>query len=333
MFSKEKFIHAFLSESNWDFRETALSLFRYQAKENMIYREFVDTLHINPDKITRLEDIPFLPIEFFKQHPVKTGNFLPEVVFTSSGTTQTIVSKHFVEQLSIYKKSFTRCFNQFLGEPEEYIIIALLPSYTERDSSSLVYMMNELIQASKHPLSGFAELNETTAKKIEQLDNEAKMANRRLLLAGVSFALLHLCEHHRLNLAQSVILETGGMKGRRKEITREELHAKLQDKLAPSGIISEYGMTELLSQAYTLNGGTSFFTPPQMKVLVRDINDPFCILPKLKNGALNIIDLANISSCAFLATADIGKIHPDDSFEVLGRLDNSDLRGCNLMYY
>jgi len=333
MFSKESFIQDIFGESMADFNKSALSLFRYQAIGNPVYRKFLTELHINASDINRIEDIPFLPIEFFKRHQVKTGYFKPELVFTSSGTTQSVTSTHYLEASSIYIKSFTLGFHQFLGAPEEYIIIALLPSYTERGSSSLVYMVNHLIQSSQHPLSGFARLNESTASKIQQLDSKAKKANRKLLLIGVSFALLHLCDHHLLHLNQTIIIETGGMKGRRKEITREELHAEIKNKLNPQRIISEYGMTELLSQAYTIDGGTSFFTPPRMKVLVRDINDPFCILPKMKNGALNIIDLANISSCAFLATSDIGKTGEDGSFEVLGRIDNSDLRGCNLMYY
>ncbi len=333
MFSKESFIQDIFSEGLVDFNKSALSLFQYQANANPVYGTFLKELHINTGNITRIEDIPFLPIEFFKRHQVKTGDFTPELIFTSSGTTQSVTSSHFVEDSSIYKKSFTGGFHRFLGNPEEYIIAALLPSYTERGSSSLVYMVNHLIQASAHSLSGFIGLDESTATKLQGLDGEAKNANRKLLVIGVSFALLHLCDHHLLQLNHTIIIETGGMKGRRKEITREELHAEIKNKLSPQLIISEYGMTELLSQAYTTNGGTSFFTPPQMKVLVRDINDPFCILPKMKNGALNIIDLANISSCAFLATSDIGKTGEDGSFEVLGRIDNSDLRGCNLMYY
>ncbi|MBX7205247.1 MAG: acyl transferase [Bacteroidia bacterium] len=333
MFSKESFIKDIFSESIADFNKSALSLFRYQASANPVYREFLRELHINASDINSIEDIPFLPVEFFKRHQVKTGDFKPELVFTSSGTTQSVTSSHYVESSSVYIKSFIRGFHQFLGNPEEYIIIALLPSYTERGSSSLVYMVNYLIKAGQHPLSGFVPLNESTASKIQQLDSEAKKANRKLLLVGVSFALLHLCDHHLLHLNHTIIIETGGMKGRRKEITREELHAEIKNKLNPKSIISEYGMTELLSQAYTIDGRTSFFTPPQMKILVRDINDPFCILPEMKNGALNIIDLANVSSCAFLATSDIGKTSEDGSFEVLGRIDNSDLRGCNLMYY
>tara|TARA_B110000027_G_scaffold84405_1_gene89587 strand:- start:2573 stop:3412 length:840 start_codon:yes stop_codon:yes gene_type:complete len=277
--------------------------------------------------VKTVQQIPFLPIQFFKSHTIVSNSKSAEATFTSSGTTGSIVSKHFVSDLEIYKQSFRRGFKSFYGAIEEYTVLALLPSYLEREGSSLVYMANDMIAQSKQPQSGFY-LHDLEALKDTLLKLEAK--GQKTLLIGVSYALLDLIEAHSFELKHTIVMETGGMKGQRKELVKSELHALLKKGFGVDTIHSEYGMTELLSQAYSKGKGL-FETPPWMKILTRDPEDALSIQPIGKSGGVNIIDLANINSCAFIATQDLGKIKPDGRFEVLGRFDQSDIRGCNLM--
>ena len=309
------------------FAEKALELFKFQFEENPVYRSFCDLLYKHPSDVQKLEDIPFLPIEFFKTHKVISSKKDIQQTFTSSGTTGNVVSQHHVADLDIYKKSFQKGFAHFYGNIEDYTVLALLPSYLEREGSSLVYMVEDMIQESKHPKSGFY-LNNLDALKQTLLELET--SRQKTLLIGVSYALLDLVEFHQFELKHTIIMETGGMKGRRKELIKSELHAILKKGFGVNTIHSEYGMTELLSQAYSKGNGL-FSTPPWMKVLVRDPEDSLTILEEKKSGGINIIDLANINSCAFIATQDLGKIHTNGTFEVLGRFDQSDIRGCNLM--
>ncbi|MBT8222793.1 MAG: acyl transferase [Eudoraea sp.] len=310
-----------------EFGPLALDIFRLQYRENTTYRTFCQHLGIAPGQVDTTERIPFLPIQFYKTHKVYTGEFSPEIIFSSSGTTGQVPSKHFVADKSIYHKSFFRSFQQFYGSPGDYCILALLPSYLEREGSSLVYMVNALIDKSAHPESGFyLHEHKLLAEKLHRLDSKGT----RVLLIGVSFALLDLVEKYSFRLKNTLVMETGGMKGRRKEMIREELHKKLRDGFGVPTIHSEYGMTELLSQAYSTGDGR-FECPPWMKVLIRDPEDPLTILPPGKTGGVNIIDLANLNSCSFLGTQDLGKLLPEGGFEILGRFDHADLRGCNLM--
>jgi phenylacetate-coenzyme A ligase PaaK-like adenylate-forming protein len=309
------------------FLELALEIFRFQADQNPVYKAYIDHLGIRPDTIETLEDIPFLPIEFFKEHKVVTGDYKPAQIFESSGTTGTNTSKHYICDLQLYHRSFTSTFKQFYGDPSTYCILALLPSYLERKHSSLVYMANELISLSRHPGSGFyLDDYKSLILQLETLEKE----NQSTLLLGVSFALLDLAEQLPIELKNTIVMETGGMKGRREELTRQELHERLSLSFRQGAIHSEYGMTELLSQAYSKKDGI-FHKPPWMKVLIRDPYDPLSIMSRGSSGGINIIDLANLYSCSFIATQDIGKLAQDGGFEVLGRFDNSDIRGCNLM--
>lgn len=310
-----------------DFTKEVLITFQFQVKNNPIYKQFVQLLKINIDDIDRIEKIPFLPIQFFKTHKIVSNNNKIQQTFYSSGTTGSTLSKHFVTDLDIYKTSFTKGFNHFYGNIEDYTILALLPNYLERDGSSLIYMIKNLIQKTKKKESGFY-LNNLfeLSKKLNELDRKGE----KVLLIGVSFALLNLIELNQFQLKNTIIMETGGMKGRRKEIIRTELHELLKNGFGVDKIHSEYGMTELLSQAYSTGNGI-FKTPPWMKILIRDTEDSLTIFPHNKAGGINIIDLANINSCSFIATQDLGKTFNDDSFEILGRFDNSDIRGCNLM--
>ncbi len=309
------------------FRELALEVFRIQAAGNPVYKTYLDLLGIQAGSIKSLDEIPFLPIEFFKKHRVLTGNLDHEVIFESSGTTAEGSSKHYVCDLDIYQQSFTTAFDKFYGDPTGYCILALLPSYLERKNSSLVYMANELIHLSGHPGSGFyLDDFRGLIRQIEKLEVEGQST----LLLGVSFALLDLADDFPLEMKNTIVMETGGMKGYREELTRTELHERLSLGLKLETIHSEYGMTELLSQAYSKKDGV-FFTPPWMKILIRDPYDPLSIKSGRSSGGINIIDLANLYSCCFIATQDIGKITPGGGFEVLGRFDNSDIRGCNLM--
>ena len=310
-----------------DFKRKCLDVFRHQAEFNSVYREFIDLLGRSPRGISEIEDIPFLPIEFFKTRSVLSSKEKVIKTFTSSGTTGSVPSRHMITDLSLYEQSFTRGFEYFYGSPEKYTILALLPSYLERGGSSLVYMADRLIQMSRSEASGFYlnELDEL-AEVLEGLDRSGKT----VLLLGVSYALLDLVERKKFKLGNSIVMETGGMKGRRKEMVREELHDRLKKGFGVDHIHSEYGMTELLSQAYSRGNGL-FHCPPWMKIMVRDTEDPFHYLGLNKTGGINIIDLANLNSCSFIATQDLGRMHGDGSFEIVGRFDHSDIRGCNLM--
>lgn len=309
------------------FQATCLDVFNYQSTNNHTYREYITKINVNPKNVNSIEDIPFLPIQFFKTHKILEYSKEYETIFTSSGTTGSTTSKHYVTDLSLYKKSFLSAFEQFYGVPEQYTILALLPGYLEREGSSLIYMVNHLIEQSKDPKSGFYLHNhEQLAEQL--IENEKQ--NKKTLLIGVSFALLDLLDQYKFSLKHTLIMETGGMKGRKKEVTRQELHTQLCSSFGTNSIHSEYGMTELLSQAYCNNGQT-FSCPPWMKIQIRDIYDPFSSIGSGKTGGINIIDLANLYSCSFIETQDLGKLHENNHFEVLGRFDASDVRGCNLM--
>jgi hypothetical protein len=319
--------HIFEIKSDDDFNECALNIFRFQAENNSVYKEYIKLLKVNVDGVNSIEQIPFLPIEFFKSNQIITGNNPVEITFESSGTTGSIPSKHYVSKVGLYKESFGKGFEYFYGNPNEYSILALLPSYLERQHSSLIFMVNDLIEQSNNKDSGF--YLHTTKDLVSKLQ-EINDGKKKVLLIGVSYALLDLAEEFELNLSNVIIMETGGMKGRREELVRKELHEILCRRFNVSRIHSEYGMTELLSQAYSKGDGI-FQCPPWMKVMIRNINDPMSFLSNQKTGGINIIDLANLYSCSFIATQDLGKIHNEKSFEVLGRFDNSDLRGCNLL--
>ena len=313
------------SESN--FKELALTIFRYQFENNTCYRSFCDLLNVHHSDVTSIEQIPFLPIEFFKNHKVYTAENQAQQVFFSSGTTGTLRSQHQVADIAVYEQSFRLAFQQFYGAVDDYVILALLPSYLEQKGSSLVYMVADLIQKTKRDESGFFLDNHDALIRLLIQLNES---NQKVLLIGVSYALLDLIEKHQFSLTNTVIMETGGMKGRRRELTREELHQRLKKGYGVQEIHSEYGMTELLSQAYSKGGGR-FHCPPWMKVFIRDAEDPLSLVEQSRTGGINIVDLANYNSCSFIATQDLGKVFKDDSFEVLGRFDHSDIRGCNLL--
>ncbi|MFI5140355.1 MAG: acyl transferase [Sphingobacteriales bacterium] len=309
------------------FNDAALQVFRYQAENCIIYKEFIAGLNIDIKSIQEVTQLPFLPIEFFKSHAIISSIDPVEVTFTSSGTTGITTSSHFVTDVSWYLESFRTAFHLFYGDIEKYTIFALLPSYLEREGSSLIYMADDLIKQSKNPDSGFFLYNHD--ELYCQLKKQ-QQAQKPTLLIGVTFALLDFIEQHHINFPELIVMETGGMKGRRKEMIREELHTALCYGFGVSAIHSEYGMTELLSQAYSKGNGI-FNCPPWMKVITRDTNDPMSLLNDEKAGGINVIDLANINSCSFIATQDLGKVYADKSFEVLGRFDNSDIRGCNLL--
>lgn len=310
-----------------EFLVAALDTFRFQYTHNKVYQEFCEYLHVRPEEVHTLKQIPFLPIHFFKDKQLLSTTDAPAVTFTSSGTTGSITSKHMVTDVSLYEKSYLTAFKQFYGDTSTFCILALLPSYLEREGSSLIYMVNDLIEKSGNPKSGFFLHDfERLKSHLEALE----ATEIKTLLIGVSFALLDFCEQHQLELKNTIVMETGGMKGRRKELIREELHELLKKGFGVENIHSEYGMTELLSQAYSKGNGL-FNCPPWMKVLVRDTEDPFSYQTNGKSGGINVIDLANRNSCAFIATQDLGKKYDDDSFEILGRFDHSDIRGCNLM--
>jgi len=310
-----------------NFEDIALELFRFQAKHNPVYGSYLEHLRCKPADIRSINEIPFLPISFFKTHSVKTGEWMPETAYTSSGTTASTTSKHLVYDTSFYLSLSQRIFTDFFSDPTSFHFLALLPSYLERQGSSLIAMMDHFIRQSDSPHSGFYLNNEAELlQKLELLRKDS----RKTILWGVSFALLDLAEAHEVDLSHCLIVETGGMKGRRKEVTREELHQFLCRRFNVPAISSEYGMTELMSQAYSLKNGY-YSTPSWMKVLVRDINDPFLMVGKTKTGILNVIDLANFHSCAFIETQDLGLLSQQGYFEVLGRADNSDVRGCNLL--
>jgi len=317
----------FSIKTEQQFTNAALQVFQYQGQHCAVYKQFINGLNIDATRVTQLTDIPFLPIEFFKNHEVLSSTDATEVTFTSSGTTGMITSSHLVTDVSWYQQSFRRAFELFYGDIKQYCVLALLPAYLERAGSSLVYMADDLIKQSGHPDSGFYLYNH---EELHQQLIKQQQAGTPTLLIGVTFALLDFVEQHAINIPQLIVMETGGMKGRRKEMIREELHDILCSGFGVKSIHSEYGMTELLSQAYS-NGQGIFNCPPWMRIQTRDTNDPITPVGYGKTGGVNIIDLANINSCSFLATQDLGKIYPDNSFEILGRFDASDIRGCNLL--
>ena len=318
------------SVTDKSFRQLALEIFHFQYEANSVYNSYVKALGKIPSDVDEIEKIPFLPISFFKTDEMKTGKFNAEVIFKSSGTTQTINSQHHVKDVSIYTQSFTTGFKKIYGDPKEWCVLGLLPSYLEKGNSSLVYMVDELIRQSHHPQSGFYLYD---LDKLKETLLSLEKLNQKTLLIGVTYALLDFAEKFPVALKNTIIMETGGMKGRREELTRMEVHDQLKKAFGKTEIHSEYGMTELLSQAYAKKEGR-FQCPPWMKMLVRDDEDPLSVQRSTSgvvSGAINIIDLANIYSCSFIATDDVGKLYPDKSFEVLGRMDGSDLRGCSLL--
>lgn len=310
-----------------DFNNHALSVFAFQAKNVAVYREYLEALNFDVKSVLHYSQIPFLPVSFFKTRSVIADGFHPQINFTSSGTTGMITSSHPVADVKLYEESFHRAFKLFYGPEHDYCVIALLPAYLEREGSSLVYMADHLIKQSKHPQSGFY-LNQY--QELADLLNELSARKQKTILIGVTFALLDICERFKIQFPELIVMETGGMKGRRKEMIREELHVVLSEGFGVTKIHSEYGMTELLSQAYSQGDGI-FNCPPWMKILLREVNDPFASVGLNATGGVNVIDLANYYSCAFIATQDLGKQFEDGSFEILGRFDHSDLRGCNLL--
>ena len=314
-------------QNKQEFKALSLAVFKHQFKNNKVYRSFCDLLFVHPSSISTIEEIPFLPIQFFKSRKVLSSLDEIQETFTSSGTTGGSTSKHLVTNINLYKESYLKGFAHFYGNIEEYTVLALLPNYLQRQGSSLVFMVADLIEKSKKVESGFYLDN------IQELANKLLELNRngqKILLIGVSFALLDLIEMQQFNLKNTIIMETGGMKGRRKELVREELHTILQNGFGVTEIHSEYGMTELLSQGYSKGNGV-FETPPWMKILTRDTEDALSINASGKNGGINVIDLANYNSCSFIATQDLGKVYENETFEIIGRFDSSDIRGCNLM--
>ena len=317
------------SKDNFNFEVLALELFHLQYTYNLVYKQFTDYLKINVSAIQSVQQIPFLPIELFKSHSVILDNVQATKIFESSGTSGQINSKHLVADLGLYEQSYTTCFRHFYGNIEDYTLLALLPSYLERENSSLVYMVNDLIKKTKQPDSGFYLHNYADlAKKISSL--QTQKTGSKILLIGVTFALLDFAEQFPMDLSEVIIMETGGMKGRREEMTREDVHSKLKQAFNVENIHSEYGMTELLSQAYSKGNGI-FKAPQWLKIYRRDIYNPLFCSSNTGRGGLNVIDLANVYSCSFIATQDVVNIISNDEFEITGRTDNSDIRGCNLM--
>jgi len=324
-----KHIVSQLTKEPASFTKIALDVFEYQYKHNQVYKAYCDLLEKTPNTVNHIEDIPFIPIEFFKNHVIYCGNVPNDATrFTSSGTSGQINAKHFVHDIEVYISSYKLAFEQFVGKAKDLCIFALLPAYLERTGSSLILMAEGLIKESKYPQSGFY-LNNYKELQARLVENQKQ--NIPTLLIGVSFALLDMAEDFAIDFPELILMETGGMKGRRKELIRAELHAILKDGFGVENVWSEYGMTELLSQAYAPKDGT-YQTPPWMKILLRDVYDPFSYVGQGKTGVLNIIDLANLESCAFIQTQDLGK-QTKVGFEVLGRTDTSDTRGCNLMVF
>jgi phenylacetate-coenzyme A ligase PaaK-like adenylate-forming protein len=324
MIAKES---VFSIQNEEDFNRVALEVFQYQFENNKVYQQYVRNLHIDTSAISHYSEIPFLPIQFFKTQKVSTQDTTPRITFTSSGTTGMINSQHHVYDLEWYEMSFRKAFEQFYGSIKDIAVLALLPSYLEREGSSLIYMVDDLIQASQQAESNYFLYNhDELYATLQQL----QVKGTKTLLIGVTYALLDFVEKYKVDFPELIVMETGGMKGKRKEMIREELHQILCTGFGVSAIHSEYGMTELLSQGYSKGQGL-FQTPKWMKILIRDTNDPLSLMQNSNTGAINVIDLANIHSCAFIATQDLGKIYPDQSFEILGRFDNADIRGCNLL--
>lgn len=326
--TKELEEKVFAISNEKDLSIIALQVFQFQYHYNPLYQHYCHALGKSPGTVKKLTDIPFLPIAFFKTHKVETTLFHPELLFKSSGTTGSVTSHHYVKDAGLYVNSFSRGFNRFYGNVKEYCILGLLPSYLERGNSSLVFMVDHLIKKSGHEQSGFY------LDEFEKLDSTLKNlehSGQKTILIGVTYALLNFGDQFPQTLSNTLVMETGGMKGRGREMTKVELYEQLTKAFGVSHIHSEYGMTELLSQAYGIDG--KMVCPPWMKILVRDETDPLWVqeLPGAASGAINIIDLANLYSCSFIATDDVGKTYTDGSFEILGRMDNSDIRGCSLM--
>ncbi|HEX5151886.1 MAG TPA: acyl transferase [Parafilimonas sp.] len=322
----DSFVNKIFEVENIGFEEVAMQWFAYQQQKNKVYKEWCDRLYINAGRVTAIPQIPFLPISFFKTDKIICGEEQYDVLFESSGTTQSFKSRHYVKDINLYKESFTRCFDIFYGDIKEWCIIGLLPSYLQQQNSSLVTMVDELIQLSGHGKSGFYLYE---YEKLYDLLQQSERQQQKTLLIGVTYALLDFAEHFPMRFSFTTVMETGGMKGRRKEITRNEVHDILKKQFRVQQVHSEYGMSELLSQAYSKGEGR-FYCPPWMKIFVRDEDDPL-VVKEMGKGALNIIDLANVYSCAFIATDDVGEVFEDSSFTVHGRLDGSDIRGCSLM--
>ncbi|MCZ4244659.1 acyl transferase [Pedobacter sp. HCMS5-2] len=317
----------FSIQNTVQFNQTALDIFKFQAENCSVYKQYIHHLGVNVQAVERIEQIPFLPIGFFKTHTVLSSTKPVQITFSSSGTTGMVQSSHQVTDVKLYEQSYLQAFNQFYGNIEEYNFLALLPSYQQRSGSSLIYMVNDLIEKSKHPQSGYFLYNHDDLLNT-LLDLKSK--NQKTVLIGVTYALLDFVEKYDISFPDLIVMETGGMKGKRKEMVREELHNQLTKGFGIKSIHSEYGMTELLSQAYSLGDGI-FNCPNWMQVLIRDTNDPLTLIENGKTGGINVIDLANVNSCSFIATQDLGRINKDNSFEVLGRFDNADIRGCNLL--
>lgn len=328
LFNEANFSNQIFQSNLANFDELVVELFQLQYAHNPVYRSYCQYLHLDYTSVTHSSLIPFLPVEFFKTHEVKTGDFKEAAIYTSSATTGMVQSRHFVKDTALYFASFVKAFELFYGNPEQYAILALLPSYLEREGSSLIVMAEELIKRSKHAESGFYLHN---LDELYQTILTLKTQKTPILLLGVTFALLDFAQKHPIDLSGHIVMETGGMKGRRKEMIRAEVHEELKKGFNLQKIHSEYGMTELLSQAYSAGEGI-FYTPPWMKIVTSDANDPLQLMPDQKTGLINVIDLANIHSCAFIQTADLGRILPGGGFEVMGRMDQSDVRGCSLMY-
>jgi hypothetical protein len=314
-------------ENEDDFGQVALDVFRFQAEHSSVYKQYISYLGLSAGDVTHYRDIPFLPIQFFKTQEVIVSDHDTELSFHSSGTTGMQASRHLVHDLSWYEESYRKAFELFYGDVSGMAILALLPSYLEREGSSLIYMIDDLIQQSQQPESDYFLYDH---QRLYDTLIQLRQKKTRTVLIGVTYALLDFVEVYQLDFPELIVMETGGMKGKRKEMVREELHTILKSGFGVPSIHSEYGMTELLSQGYSYGNGI-FHTPPWMQILIRDTNDPLTILDDAKTGAINVIDLANYYSCSFIATQDLGKYHEDGGFEVLGRFDNADIRGCNLL--
>lgn len=317
----------FSIQTDSEFETAALAVFNHQALNCDVYRSYIGYLNIDPATVKTVSKIPYLPISFFKTHEVLSTAGQPEIIFSSSGTTGMVQSRHLVTDVSIYEDSFNKAFEQFYGKIEDTCLLALLPSYLERDGSSLIYMVDALLKQSKHPDSGYFLHNH--ADLYERL-KKLQANQQKTILIGVTYALLDFLEGYQLDFPELIVMETGGMKGKRKEMVREELHHILTAGFGVKAIHSEYGMTELLSQGYSYGEGI-FNCPKWMKIVLRDTNDPLTLLTNQQTGGINVIDLANLNSCSFIATQDLGRVYPNGSFEILGRFDNADIRGCNLL--
>ncbi len=326
MLNAKSLLNSLKNINQHTFDSHALAIFKWQATHNFVYNSYLNNLGVVSAEITCINDIPFLPISFFKTHSIKSNDWLAQKVFESSGTSGDLTSKHSIQNLDFYHSHAANLFTKAFGAIQDLHILALLPSYLERDSSSLVSMVQHFIGRTSSEFSGFYLHN------LQELANvlvKLKKQQKKVVLVGVTFALLDLAEQFSLNLSHVTLIETGGMKGRREEITRENIYKILNEKLNFKSIYSEYGMTELLSQAYGKNA--KFTLPYSMKIFIREVSDPFSFAANGKIGGINVIDLANVHTCSFIETQDLGRINKDGTFEVLGRFDNSDLRGCNLL--